>query len=144
MERPALQELLEDIKQRRIDVVVLYKVDRLIRPLTDFARLVDLLDENGVSFVSLTQCFDPTSVKGRLTLNVLLSFAQSLRPVAWRGYPSLDRRRALRRRPEDNSRTSRARTTRSPFKTGLRRQDSLITGKFTGNFLDCTPWLRHG
>jgi len=77
MERPALQELLEDIKQRRIDVVVVYQVDRLIRSLTDFARIVDLLDENGVSFLSVTQSFDPTSSMGRLTLNVPLSFAQS-------------------------------------------------------------------
>jgi site-specific DNA recombinase len=81
MERPALQKLLEDIKQRRIDIVVVYKVDRLTRSLTDFARLVELFDEHGVSFVSVTQSFNTTSSMGRLTLNVLLSFAQFEREV---------------------------------------------------------------
>ncbi len=81
MERPALQKLLSDIQARRIDVVVVYKVDRLTRSLTDFARLVELFDEHGVSFVSVTQAFNTTSSMGRLTLNVLLSFAQFEREV---------------------------------------------------------------
>src|SRR5450631_3563419 len=81
MERPALQKLLADIKERRIDIVVVYKVDRLTRSLTDFARLVELFEEHGVSFVSVTQSFNTTSSMGRLTLNVLLSFAQFEREV---------------------------------------------------------------
>jgi DNA invertase Pin-like site-specific DNA recombinase len=81
MERPALQKLLVDIKERRIDIVVVYKVDRLTRSLIDFAKLVELFDEHGVSFVSVTQSFNTTSSMGRLTLNVLLSFAQFEREV---------------------------------------------------------------
>jgi DNA invertase Pin-like site-specific DNA recombinase len=81
MERPALQKLLADIRERRIDVVVVYKVDRLTRSLTDFAKLVELFDEHGVSFVSVTQSFNTTTSMGRLTLNVLLSFAQFEREV---------------------------------------------------------------
>ena len=81
MERPALQKLLADVKERRIDIVVVYKVDRLTRSLTDFAKLVELFDEHGVSFVSVTQSLNTTSSMGRLTLNVLLSFAQFEREV---------------------------------------------------------------
>lgn len=81
MERPSLQRLLADIKNRRIDVVVVYKVDRLTRSLGDFARIVELFDAHGVSFVSVTQQFNTTSSMGRLTLNVLLSFAQFEREV---------------------------------------------------------------
>ncbi|MGD0763247.1 MAG: recombinase family protein [Roseiarcus sp.] len=81
MERPALQKLLADIKERRIDIVVVYKVDRLTRSLTDFAKLVELSDEHNVSFVSVTQSFNTTTSMGRLTLNVLLSFAQFEREV---------------------------------------------------------------
>jgi site-specific DNA recombinase len=81
IERPALQKLLADIKERRIDIVVVYKVDRLTRSLTDFAKLVELFDAHGVSFVSVTQSFNTTSSMGRLTLNVLLSFAQFEREV---------------------------------------------------------------
>jgi DNA invertase Pin-like site-specific DNA recombinase len=76
LERPALQGLLADIRAGRIDIVVVYKVDRLTRSLADFARLVELFDTQGVSFVSVTQQFNTTSSMGRLTLNVLLSFAQ--------------------------------------------------------------------
>ena len=75
MERPGLKQLLADIQARLIDVVVLYKVDRLTRSLADFAKLVELFDGHGVSFVSVTQSFNTTSSMGRLTLNVLLSFA---------------------------------------------------------------------
>ena len=71
MDRPALSRLLADIKAGRIDVVVVYKVDRLTRSLADFAKLVELFDTQSVSFVSVTQSFNTTSSMGRLTLNVL-------------------------------------------------------------------------
>lgn len=76
MDRPGLRRLLADIETGRIDVVVVYKVDRLTRSLADFAKLTELFDRHGVSFVSVTQAFNTTSSMGRLTLNVLLSFAQ--------------------------------------------------------------------
>src|SRR5438874_4391580 len=79
--RPAAQRLLTDIRAGRIDIVVVYKVDRLTRSLADFARLVELFDAQGVSFVSVTQQFNTTSSMGRLTLNVLWSFAQFEREV---------------------------------------------------------------
>ncbi len=81
MERPALQRLLDDIERGRIDVVVVYKIDRLTRSLADFARIVERFDAKDVSFVSVTQAFSTTSSMGRLTLNVLLSFAQFEREV---------------------------------------------------------------
>jgi site-specific DNA recombinase len=81
LERPAMQKLLTDIKERRIDVVVVYKVDRLTRSLADFAKLVEVFDGHGVAFVSVTQSFNTTTSMGRLTLNVLLSFAQFEREV---------------------------------------------------------------
>jgi site-specific DNA recombinase len=82
MERPALKALLADIRTRKIDIVVVYKVDRLTRSLADFAKLVELFETHGVSFVSVTQQFNTTTSMGRLTLNVLLSFAQFEREVA--------------------------------------------------------------
>ena len=81
MDRPALQRLLADIRAGLVDVVVVYKVDRLTRSLSDFAKLVELFDQTGVSFVSVTQAFNTTTSMGRLTLNVLLSFAQFEREV---------------------------------------------------------------
>jgi site-specific DNA recombinase len=81
MDRPALQKLLIDVQARRIDVIVVYKVDRLTRSLADFAKLVEKFDAHGVSFVSVTQSFNTTTSMGRLTLNVLLSFAQFEREV---------------------------------------------------------------
>jgi len=81
IERPALRELLEDIKAGRVDVVVVYKVDRLTRSLADFAKIVEIMDAEGASFVSVTQSFNTTTSMGRLTLNVLLSFAQFEREV---------------------------------------------------------------
>jgi DNA invertase Pin-like site-specific DNA recombinase len=81
MERPGLQALLADIRRGLVDVVVVYKVDRLTRSLADFARIVELFDAQGVSFVSVTQAFNTTTSMGRLTLNVLLSFAQFEREV---------------------------------------------------------------
>jgi site-specific DNA recombinase len=81
LERPALQRLLADIEAGQIDVIVVYKVDRLTRALSDFAKLVEIFERRGVSFVSITQQFNTTTSMGRLTLNVLLSFAQFEREV---------------------------------------------------------------
>ncbi len=81
MERPALKMLLADIESGKVDVIVVYKVDRLTRALSDFAKMVEVFDEHNVSFVSVTQQFNTTSSMGRLTLNVLLSFAQFEREV---------------------------------------------------------------
>src|SRR4030081_192386 len=81
MERPALQQLLAEIQAGRVDIVVVYKVDRLTRSLADFAKIVEILDARGGSFVSVTQQFNTTTSMGRLTLNVLLSFAQFEREV---------------------------------------------------------------
>ena len=80
-DRPALQRLLDDVRAFKIDVIVVYKVDRLTRSLADFAKLVELFDQHNVSFVSVTQQFNTTTSMGRLTLNVLLSFAQFEREV---------------------------------------------------------------
>ena len=80
-ERPALQQLLADVRARKINVIVVYKVDRLTRSLADFAKLVELFDEHEVSFISVTQSFNTTTSMGRLTLNMLLSFAQFEREI---------------------------------------------------------------
>jgi site-specific DNA recombinase len=82
LDRPALQRLLADIADAKVDVVVVYKIDRLTRSLFDFAKIVEAFDARGVSFVSITQQFNTTTSMGRLTLNVLLSFAQFEREVA--------------------------------------------------------------
>ncbi len=81
IERPGLQKLLEDIKAGKVDIIVVYKIDRLTRALMDFAKLVELFDKHQVTFVSVTQSFNTTTSMGRLTLNVLLSFAQFEREV---------------------------------------------------------------
>ena len=81
LERPALRRLLADIEQGRVDVVVVYKIDRLSRALMDFSRLVETFDAHDVTFVSVTQAFNTTTSMGRLTLNILLSFAQFEREV---------------------------------------------------------------
>jgi DNA invertase Pin-like site-specific DNA recombinase len=81
LDRPALQGLLAEVRARRVDVVTVYKVDRLTRSLADFAKLIELFDAHGVSFVSVTQSFNTTTSMGRLTLNILLSFAQFEREV---------------------------------------------------------------
>ena len=81
MERPALQRLMADISSGKIDTIVVYKVDRLTRSLADFAKLVELFDAHNVSFVAVTQQFNTTTSMGRLTLNILLSFAQFEREV---------------------------------------------------------------
>ncbi len=81
MDRPAFRRLLSDVSAGKIDVVVVYKVDRLTRSLSDFAKIVEIFDKRGVSFVSVTQQFNTTSSMGRLTLNILLSFAKFEREV---------------------------------------------------------------
>ena len=81
MERPGLQRLLADIAAGKIDIVVVYKIDRLTRSLADFARIVETFEAAGTSFVSVTQSFNTTTSMGRLMLNVLLSFAQFEREV---------------------------------------------------------------
>src|SRR5262244_1543423 len=81
LERPALQRLLADIRAGKVQIVVVYKVDRLTRSLADFAKLIELFDRHGVSFVSVTQQFNTTTSMGRLMLNMLLSFAQFEREV---------------------------------------------------------------
>jgi site-specific DNA recombinase len=81
LDRPALNRLLEDIKSGKIDCVVVYKVDRLSRSLMDFTRIMETFDKHGVSFVSVTQQFNTTHSMGRLTLNILLSFAQFEREI---------------------------------------------------------------
>jgi DNA invertase Pin-like site-specific DNA recombinase len=92
MERPALQRLLADVDQGVIDVVVVYKVDRLTRSLTDFAKMVEVFDAHEVSFVAVTQQFNTTTSMGRLTLNVLLSFASVRARGDGRADPRQDRR----------------------------------------------------
>ena len=81
LERPALKQLLEDVAANKVDIIVVYKVDRLTRSLADFAKIIEALDARGVSFVSVTQQFNTTTSIGRLTLNILLSFAQFEREV---------------------------------------------------------------
>src|SRR6202051_996224 len=89
MERPALKKLLDSVRARRIDVIVVYKVDRLTRSLADFAKLVELFDAHQVSFVSVTQAFNTTTSMGRLTLNVLLSVvAAGAGPAGAAGLPA--------------------------------------------------------
>ena len=81
MDRPGLKQLLAEVEAGRVDVIVVYKVDRLTRSLSDFAKIVEVLDAASASFVSITQAFNTTTSMGRLTLNVLLSFAQFEREV---------------------------------------------------------------
>src|SRR5438094_567659 len=96
LERPALKHLLADIEARRMDCVVVYKVDRLSRSLLDFTRLLALFDKRGVSFVSVTQDFNTSTSMGRLTLNILLSFAQFEREII--GERTRDKLSAARRK----------------------------------------------
>jgi DNA invertase Pin-like site-specific DNA recombinase len=88
MARPALQQLLADVTAGRVDTVIVYKIDRLTRSLADFAKIVDIFDARGASFVSVTQQFNTTTSMGRLTLNVLLSFAQFEREVIGERIPT--------------------------------------------------------
>jgi len=96
LERPALGQMLADIEDGLVDVIVVYKIDRLSRSLMDFARLVEIFDRNQVTFVSVTQSFNTTTSMGRLTLNILLSFAQFEREVT--GERIRDKIAASRRR----------------------------------------------
>src|SRR5438045_4689400 len=96
MDRPALKTLLMEVEARRIDCVLVYKVDRLSRSLLDFARLMELFERRGVSFVSVTQEFNSTTSLGRLTLNILLSFAQFEREII--GERTRDKLGAARRK----------------------------------------------
>jgi site-specific DNA recombinase len=96
MDRPALRQLLGDVEAGKVDAVVVYKVDRLSRSLLDFARIMDVLDRHGASFVSITQQFNTTTSMGRLTLNVLLSFAQFEREII--GERTRDKMSAARRK----------------------------------------------
>ena len=81
MQRPGLKRLLDDLAAGKVDIILLYKIDRLTRSLADFAKIVEVLDKAGASFVSITQSFNTTTSMGRLTLNMLLSFAQFEREV---------------------------------------------------------------
>ena len=94
LERPALQRLIRDIEAGRVDTVVCYKIDRLSRSLTDFAKLVDVFERNSVTFVSVTQSFCTTTSMGRLTLNILLSLRAVRARARWRAHP-----RQVRRQP---------------------------------------------
>src|SRR3954465_9584995 len=96
MERPALRQLLAEVEAGKVDCVVVYKVDRLSRSLLDFSRLIELFDRYGVSFVSVTQEFNTTTSLGRLTLNILLSFAQFEREII--GERTRDKMGAARRK----------------------------------------------
>src|SRR3954453_14957356 len=96
LDRPALQRVVNDVEARRVDCVVVYKVDRLSRSLLDFARLIDRFDQRSVTFVSVTQQFNTTSSLGRLTLNILLSFAQFEREII--GERTRDKMSAARRK----------------------------------------------
>jgi site-specific DNA recombinase len=114
LDRPALKRLLADIEQGLVDVVVIYKIDRLSRALMDFAKLVEVFDRNNVTFVSVTQSFNTTTSMGRLTLNILLSFAQFEREVI--GERIRDKIAASRRRgmmPSIRARPIRVSTKRS-------------------------------
>jgi DNA invertase Pin-like site-specific DNA recombinase len=111
LERPALQHLLGDIRQGLIEVVVVYKVDRLTRSLADFAKMVQLFDAHQVSFVAVTQSFNTATSMGRLTLNVLLSFAQFEREVTCSKRATLSKlpRRMARAVIRPNQRSTRLR-----------------------------------
>jgi DNA invertase Pin-like site-specific DNA recombinase len=113
MDRPALKRLLGAVEAREVDCVVVYKVDRLSRSLMDFARIVEVFDQNGVSFVSVTQQFNTTTSIGRLTLNILLSFAQ----FGGRSSPSARATRCRRRA----ARASGSAAIRSWATTSIRR-----------------------
>jgi site-specific DNA recombinase len=109
LDRPALQRLLEDIEANKVDTIVVYKVDRLTRSLADFAKIVEALDARGVSFVSVTQQFNTTTSMGRLTLNILLSFAQFEREVTRGKNPRQDRCLEAQRHVDGRDRAARVR-----------------------------------
>jgi DNA invertase Pin-like site-specific DNA recombinase len=119
LERPALKNLLRDIDGGAVDVVVVYKIDRLTRSLTDFAKLVEAFDKKSISFVAVTQQFNTTSSMGRLTLNVLLSFAQFERELSSETGSRQDRglqtEGQMDRRHRSAGLRSQKQETRSPF-----------------------------
>ena len=126
--RPALQRLLADITAGRVDIVVVYKIDRLTRSLADFAKIVEILDARSASFVSVTQQFNTTTSMGRLTLNVLLSFAQFEREVI--GERIRDKIAASKKEGEVDGRGAAARVSgrgpqaqRHPQRSGNRARD---------------------
>ena len=140
LERPALQRLIRDIEAGRVDTVVCYKIDRLSRSLTDFAKLVDVFERNSVTFVSVTQSFCTTTSMGRLTLNILLSFAQFEREVVgerirdkfaasgpracgWAATPPLGLRRS---RPQAGGELGRGRLVRLIFRRFLDLGSALL------------------
>jgi len=107
LDRPALQQLIADIEAGLIDVVVVYKIDRLSRALMDFSKLVEIFDRHGVTFVSVTQSFNTTTSMGRLTLNILLSFAQGSR------HPAGEPAQACSPHPRRDARTAEAAAVRA-------------------------------
>ena len=115
MERPALRRLLTEVEEGYVDIIVVYKVDRLTRSLADFAKMVEVFDAHGVSFVAVTQQFNTTTSMGRLTLNVLLSFAQFERESNWGADPRQDRCVEEEGHVDGRLRTGRLPETRSPF-----------------------------
>jgi DNA invertase Pin-like site-specific DNA recombinase len=120
MDRPALQRLLADLTAGRVDTVVVYKIDRLTRSLADFAKIVEILDAKGASFVSVTQQFNTTTSMGRLTLNVLLSFAQFEREVI--GERIRDKIAASKRKRDVDGRRAAARLSGARPQARHRRQ----------------------
>jgi site-specific DNA recombinase len=140
-DRPALQRLLEDLRAGKVDIIVVYKVDRLTRSLADFAKLVELFDQHGVSFVSVTQQFNTTTSMGRLTLNVLLSFAQFEREVTSeriRDKIAADHLPQLSRRTEHHQRGGHAADRAlgdqvpRPRQRGVRHQPLNVAGRSAG------------
>ena len=131
LDRPALQQLLKDIDAGHIDVIVVYKIDRLTRSLADFAKLVELFDKKDISFVAVTQQFNTTTSMGRLTLNVLLSFAQFERELS----SERSEIRSQHRAAKGNGRVAAShsdmmRSTKSWLSTSWRRRPFVT---FTGN-----------
>jgi len=128
LDRPALQRLLDEVDARRVDCIVVYKVDRLSRSLLDFARLIDRFDQHSVTFVSVTQQFNTTSSLGRLTLNILFSFAQFERELI--GERTRDKMSAARRR---------ARSLRPPSASACKRQATRRNRNFLFEDFDSWP-----
>ena len=119
LQRPALQRLLADVRESKVDLVVVYKIDRLTRSLLDFAKIVEVFDARGVAFVSVTQAFNTATSMGRLTLNVLLSFAQFERELT--GERIRDKIAASKKKGDVDGRLSAARLRREGPEAGRQR-----------------------
>jgi site-specific DNA recombinase len=132
LDRTALQRLLEDVEDGLIDVIVVYKIDRLSRSLADFAKLVEVFDRNQVTFVSVTQSFNTTTSMGRLTLNILLSFAQFEREVP--ASPSNIKGRPSSRGSANALAESIKTASRSCWKDSLRGMNLSVTITFLSKF----------